>query len=109
VKIQKLISLSLLPIFFILLSPAACTTSPPGVPGGGTFGALTWSDEFAGPAIDTTRWYVKSKPEGDWPDMPWRRDYKSGDAYIENGALVLRTRREGTAAAPSFSTGALAK
>jgi beta-glucanase (GH16 family) len=87
---------------------AACAGAPaPQVRGLGSFGRLVWSDEFDGPAVDQAKWYVKARAEGNWPDMPWRRNYKSANAYVENGALVLRTVREGTEASPSFSTGAV--
>jgi beta-glucanase (GH16 family) len=72
--------------------------------GSGSFGELTFRDEFDGKEIDASKWYVRYKPEGNWPDMIWRRNYKKENAYIENGALVIRTIREGTDEKPSFST-----
>jgi beta-glucanase (GH16 family) len=66
----------------------ACAVLP-----GGTFGELTFSDEFNGPELDTTRWYVD--PAQDMgPDQPWRRNYKRENVYIEDGALVIRAAKE---------------
>ncbi len=67
------------------------------------FTQLTFADEFDGPDVDTTVWRVADEPEHYWPDMPWRRNYKAENVYIEDGALVIRVQRE----AYGFSTGAV--
>jgi beta-glucanase (GH16 family) len=61
---------------------------------GGTFGELTFDDEFAGPEIDTTRWSVEDGHQNYWPETPWRRNFKKENVYIEDGALVIRTTKE---------------
>jgi beta-glucanase (GH16 family) len=75
---------------------AATPTASPqytGVLPGGTFGELTFFDEFDGPELDTTRWYVD--PAMDMgPDQPWRRNYKRENVYIEDGVLVIRVAKE---------------
>lgn len=76
------------------------TTLP--APASGTF-EPSWSDEFDGPTVDTTRWYVLDEHQDAWPETPWRRNWKKENVSIENGALVIRTVRE-----PSgYSTGAV--
>jgi beta-glucanase (GH16 family) len=72
-------------------------------PGGGTFGELTFSDEFNGPEIDTARWFVENGHQDYWPDTPWRRNFKKENVYIEDGALVIRTAKEKV----GFSSGAI--
>jgi beta-glucanase (GH16 family) len=68
----------------------------------GTF-EPAWSDEFDGSSIDPSKWYVLDEHQDAWPETPWRRNWKRENAYLEDGALVLRTVREGDA----FSTGAV--
>jgi beta-glucanase (GH16 family) len=68
----------------------------------GTF-ELAWSDEFDGPAIDPSKWYVMDEHQDYWPETPWRRNWRRENATIEDGALVLRTLRE----REGFSTGAV--
>jgi beta-glucanase (GH16 family) len=95
-----------LPLVCIVLLAAACGTTGTGRQSpapGGTFGALSFDDEFDGPAIDTTKWYVSDAHQDLWPDSPWRRNFKKENVYIENGALVIPTAREPV----GFSTGAI--
>ena len=70
-------------------SPAATSTVRPG----GTFGELTFDDEFNGTELDTTRWHVE--PAQDMgPDQPWRRNFKKENVYLKGGALVIRAAKE---------------
>ncbi len=71
-------------------------------PGGGTFGELAFGDEFSG-QIDTSRWFLEDGHKDNWPETPWRRNYKKENVYIEDGALVIRTAKEKV----GFSTGAI--
>jgi beta-glucanase (GH16 family) len=86
-------------------SPTGTPTAAPstGVLPGGTFGELTFDDEFAGPEIDTTRWSVEDGHQNYWPDSPWRRNFKKENVYIEDGALVIRVAKEQV----GFSSGAI--
>jgi beta-glucanase (GH16 family) len=86
-------------------SAVACVTVDPGPQAGGMFGPLTFSDEFDGPAVDASKWYVIDRHDKYWPETPWRRNYKKENAYLENGALVIRTIGEGDASSPSWSAG----
>jgi len=70
-------------------SPSPTTVAP-----GGTFGGLTFSDEFDGPEIDPTKWNVADEHQDLWPGEPWRRNFKAENVYIEDGALVIRTAKE---------------
>ncbi len=63
----------------------------------------SWSDEFDGPGVDAARWYVMDEHEDAWPETPWRRNWKARNVRVEDGALVIRTVRDGA----GFSTGAL--
>ena len=63
----------------------------------------SWNDEFDGPLVDTTRWYVMDEHEDAWPETPWRRNWKQENVRIEDGALVIHTVRD----SPGFSTGAV--
>lgn len=63
----------------------------------------SFSDEFDGPDIDLSKWYVLNRHDKYWPESPWRRNYKNENAYIEDGALVLRTVRD----AKGFSSAAI--
>ncbi len=83
-------------------SPTPAPTPGASVASGGSFGALTFDDEFDGPDLDTTRWWVD--PAQDMgPDQPWRRNYKRENVYIEDGALVIRAAAED----PGYSTAAI--
>jgi hypothetical protein len=87
-------------------SPQPTPTATPGETGvkpGGTFGELTFGDEFSGPEIDAARWFVEDGHQDYWPDTPWRRNYKKENVYIEDGALVIRIARETV----GFSSGAV--
>ena len=81
-------------------TPAPTGAPPPSeTPGssvapGGTFGALTFDDEFDGPTIDTTKWIVADGHQDYWPETPWRRNYMKDNAFIEDGALVIRVAKE---------------
>jgi beta-glucanase (GH16 family) len=77
-------------------------TVVPQVLPGGTFGELTFYDEFDGPEIDTTRWYVEDGHQDYWPETPWRRNFKKENVTIQDGALVIRIARERV----GFSSGA---
>ncbi|MCJ7827108.1 MAG: glycoside hydrolase family 16 protein [Demequinaceae bacterium] len=68
--------------------------SPTGAAPGGTFGELTFGDEFDGPEVDTTKWRVADEHQDLWPGTPWRRNYKKENVYIEDGVLVIRVARE---------------
>ncbi|MBN2177273.1 MAG: glycoside hydrolase family 16 protein [Demequinaceae bacterium] len=72
----------------------APSSSPTGIAPGGTFGDLTFSDEFDGPEVDTTKWWVPDRHEDYYPEAPWRRNFKKENVYIEDGALVIRVARE---------------
>lgn len=97
------------------ISPAASTSAATATAGqtavphgtgvlpGGTFGELTFGDEFDGPAIDTTRWSVEDGYQNNYPDSPWRRNFKKENVYIQDGALVIRVAREQV----GFSSGAI--
>jgi len=88
------------------LSPEPTATTTPeetGAKPGGAFGALSFGDEFEGPEIDTTRWSVEDGHQDNWPDTPWRRNYKKENVYIEDGALVIRIAKENV----GFSSGAV--
>jgi beta-glucanase (GH16 family) len=63
----------------------------------------SWGDEFDGPAVDASMWYVMDEHEDAWPETPWRRNWKKENVRIEDGALVIRTVRDGA----GFSSGAL--
>lgn len=84
------------------LAGACANEDTPEIPTGG-FGALTFSDEFSGPAVDTTRWHVADRHQDYWPETPWRRNYKKENVWIQDGALVIRVARE----QEGFSTGAV--
>lgn len=70
---------------------------------GGTFGEVTFGDEFDGPEIDTTKWYVEDIHQDVWPETPWRRNFKKENVYIQDGVLVIRITRE----EDGFSSGAI--
>ncbi len=75
-----------------------------GVLPGGTFGDLTFGDEFNGPKIDTTTWFVENGHQDYWPDTePWRRNYKKENVYLKDGSLVIRAAKEKV----GYSTGAI--
>ncbi len=61
-----------------------------------------WHDEFDGPDIDTSKWYVLEA----FPpmDLPWRRNWKKSNVFIQNGALIIQTIKESDG---SYSTGAI--
>lgn len=61
-----------------------------------------WRDEFDGPQVDPSKWYVLE--EFPTMDQPWRRNWKASNVSIENGALVIQTIKETDG---SFSTGAV--
>ena len=85
-----------------LLLTGACASAPE--PPGDPFGELAFSDEFEGPEIDTTRWYVENGHQNYWPDTePWRRNFKKENVYIQDGALVIRAAKEQI----GYSTGAI--
>lgn len=53
---------------------------------------LAWADEFDGPAIDTTKWNYFDG----WGFSPWREAfYTQDDAFLENGYLIIRSRKDG--------------
>jgi beta-glucanase (GH16 family) len=85
----------------------ACSGAPHAKSGGG-FGNIVFRDEFDGERVDLSKWYVMDKHERYWPDMPWRRNYRKENVYVENGALVLRTIRDNSKDSLSFSTGCVA-
>lgn len=68
----------------------------------GTTGGLVWSDEFAGPDIDSTKWAfdlgngpTNPGPLYGWGNGEWESYTSSKDnAAIENGALVITARRQ---------------
>jgi beta-glucanase (GH16 family) len=99
---QRQLLLASLPIIALALLAASCVSgqaSEPAAPvsletPAGYFEPV-WADEFDSPKVDTTKWYVLDRHEKYWPDMPWRRNYKAGNAFIENGALVLQTIKDG--------------
>jgi beta-glucanase (GH16 family) len=68
--------------------------SPTVVAPGGTFGELTFSDEFDGPEVDTTKWFVADGHRDVLPGQPWWRNFKKENVYIEDGALVIRTAKD---------------
>ena len=63
-------------------------------PGGAASWPKTFSDEFSGTAIDTTKWSYGSLP---WGGQHHTADYSSWitpeDSYLTNGMLVLRCRQ----------------
>jgi beta-glucanase (GH16 family) len=75
----------------------ACAVLP-----GGTFGPLTFDDEFNGAELDTSRWHVDAAQDMG-PDQPWRRNYKNENVYLKDGALVIRAAKEN----PGYSTAAI--
>jgi beta-glucanase (GH16 family) len=89
-----------------LILPLACASAPEAArkaappapeniePTPGRFTPM-WSDEFDGPNIDASKWYVINRHDKYWPETPWRRNYKKTNAFIENGVLVLQTIRDG--------------
>jgi beta-glucanase (GH16 family) len=88
-----------------LLLTGACATTDPGTPKAlpDPFGELAFADEFDGPKINTTRWSVEDGYQNNYPDTPWRRNFKKENVYIENGALVIRVAKEEV----GFSSGAI--
>lgn len=52
---------------------------------------LVWSDEFNIPSIDASKWSVKHNLSHCCPEE--LQLYMSDDVFVENGHLVLRTRR----------------
>jgi beta-glucanase (GH16 family) len=52
---------------------------------------LDWADEFGGPSIDTTVWNVADELVMKNGELEY---YRPGNAFIENGALVLEARQE---------------
>jgi beta-glucanase (GH16 family) len=67
------------------------------------FAELSFDDEFNGPNIDTTRWFVENGHQDYWPETPWRRNFKKENVYIEDGALVIRIAKEQV----GYSSGAI--
>jgi hypothetical protein len=70
---------------------------------GGMF-VPVFNDEFDGPEVDTSKWYVQDNYRLLEPENPWRRNWKAENVWIEDGALVIQTVKE---ADGSFSTGAV--
>ena len=85
----------------VALATPPATTAPTAA--GGSFGELTFFDEFDGPAVDTAKWNVHNAHQDYWEDTPWRRNFKAANVYTEDGHLVIRTRKDD----PGFSTGAI--
>ncbi len=54
--------------------------------------------------MDTAKWHVHNSHLTYWPTMPNRRNYKTSNVYIEDGAVVLRTIKESEGV---YSTGSL--
>jgi len=68
--------------------PPAANAKPPK----GKAWALVWADEFDGAEIDTTKWNYFDG----WGLSPWREAYYTEeDAFLENGNLVIRSRKDG--------------
>ena len=54
---------------------------------------LEWSDDFTGPAVNTSLWNVYANvSEGSPPSWNQIELYTADNVFIEDGALVLRTR-----------------
>lgn len=51
---------------------------------------LLWSDEFDGPAVDGTKWRIEDAALVKNNELQY---YASDEVYIENGILVLRSRK----------------
>ena len=49
-----------------------------------------FSDEFNGAGVDTSKWWVDNKAASNWGELSY---YSSDDAFVRNGALVLRTQQ----------------
>ena len=62
---------------------------------------LAWSDEFNGPRIDTTIWNITDEFVTKNGELEY---YRPGNAFIENGALVLEARQE-TYGGKDFTSG----
>ena len=78
---------------------SAPVTAPPVV---SPAGSLVWSDEFDGPALDTSKWAfdlgngpTSPVPLYGWGNGEWEYYTSSSDnAAIENGSLVITARRQ---------------
>jgi beta-glucanase (GH16 family) len=69
-------------------------------PDGGRFHP-SWSDEFDGSEIDPSKWLVAEEFPDMGKEMPWRRNWKPSNVFIEEGALVIQTIKDGD----GYSTG----
>ena len=72
-------------------STVAPDVAPDGAPPDVGVWYLAWSDEFGGPAIDTTVWNITDELVMKNGELEY---YRPGNAFIENGALVLEARQE---------------
>jgi beta-glucanase (GH16 family) len=59
---------------------------------------LTWSDEFGGGSLDSAKWTAADNSTHSWP-YAWQPGselelYTSDSVVVQNGSLVLRTRRD---------------
>ena len=88
-----------LPLFLWVLSswldPAPSLAQPPDPPAGMEW-VQVWSDEFAGAALDTTKWgfrpeRLRARRKSGGMDIDWR--YESDNVSFENGNLVLTNTR----------------
>lgn len=64
---------------------------PPPPPARAAKWAPVWSDEFDAPTIDAASWIVVDGPVSVNNELEY---YTPSEAYIENGALVLRSERQ---------------
>lgn len=53
--------------------------------------ALAWADEFAGTAVDETKW-TYDLGAGGWGNAEWQT-YTAGNAVVRDGELVIEARR----------------
>ncbi|NUQ19546.1 MAG: glycoside hydrolase family 16 protein [Gemmatimonadaceae bacterium] len=90
----------LLTAVFLVAVAAGCSSSykgpdtgplPPPPPVHAAKWAQVWSDEFDGPTIDPASWIVVDGAVNVNNELEY---YTPSEAYIENGALVLRSERQ---------------
>ncbi len=77
----------ILPLAFLLsLQACAAQATPPDRPGW----TLVWHDEFDGPALDPDKWRVEYAALVKNQELQF---YTDDEVYIEDGCLVLRSRK----------------
>ncbi|OQW96640.1 MAG: hypothetical protein BWK77_04070 [Verrucomicrobia bacterium A1] len=82
---MKLLAISGLTLLAVI-SSGIRVAAEPAQPGW----VLVWQDEFDGPAVDTTKWRVE---DAALVKNNERQYYAPDEVYIENGHLVLRSRK----------------